>query len=71
VPLLPFLFAREGPKVEIACALAAVGLFAIGALLSLFSGKNALIGGLRMTALGAAAGTATYAIGSWIGVSVS
>jgi VIT1/CCC1 family predicted Fe2+/Mn2+ transporter len=71
VPLLPFLFEHEGPKIEIACALSAIGLFAIGSTLSLFSGKNALIGGVRMMALGAAAGAATFAIGRAIGVAVS
>src|SRR5439155_21839864 len=46
VPLLPFLVTRIARPVEIACALAAVGLFAVGGAMSLFSGKNVVLGGL-------------------------
>ena len=52
-------------------AIAAVALFGVGAAMSLFSGKNALFGGIRMLAIGAAAGAATFAIGSLFGVAAS
>ena len=52
---------------SIAACLAGVSLFAIGAVLSLFSGKSALAGGLRMAVIGAMAGGATYFIGSLVG----
>jgi VIT1/CCC1 family predicted Fe2+/Mn2+ transporter len=42
----------------------------IGAVLSLFSGKSALGGGLRMAVIGALAGGATYLIGSLVGGAV-
>ena len=68
LPLIPFLLgAREG--VIIAAAISGVALFAVGAMLSLFSGKNAWISGLRMLAIGAAAAGATYGIGSLFNVS--
>jgi VIT1/CCC1 family predicted Fe2+/Mn2+ transporter len=38
--------------------------------MSLFTGRHALLSGLRMLGIGAAAGLATYAIGSWLGVSL-
>ena len=39
-------------------------LFCVGAALSLFSGRNAFLGGARMLAIGSAAAVATYFIGS-------
>jgi VIT1/CCC1 family predicted Fe2+/Mn2+ transporter len=43
----------------------------VGALLSLFSGKNAWLSGLRMLAIGAAAAGATYGIGSLFNVATA
>ncbi|MGH6824772.1 VIT1/CCC1 transporter family protein [Methyloceanibacter sp.] len=70
LPLVPFLIgARQG--VAIAAAISGAALFVVGALLSLFSGKNAWMSGLRMLAIGAAAAAATYGIGSLFNVSTS
>jgi VIT1/CCC1 family predicted Fe2+/Mn2+ transporter len=44
-----------------------VGLFAVGAALSLFTGRAAVASGLRMLGIGAAAGATTYTIGSLLG----
>ncbi|MGZ8400265.1 MAG: hypothetical protein ACXWVI_03045 [Methyloceanibacter sp.] len=41
----------------------------VGAVLSLFSGKSAWLGGLRMFLIGSAAAAATYFIGSLFNVS--
>lgn len=71
LPLAPFCFSGAPGPVRIACVLAAIGLFAVGATLSLFSGRNALLGGLRMLAIGALAGLATWGIGRLIGVAIS
>jgi VIT1/CCC1 family predicted Fe2+/Mn2+ transporter len=54
-----------------AIVLSAAALFGIGAILSLFSGRSAVRGGFRMLAIGTAAGAATWAIGSWIGVGIA
>jgi VIT1/CCC1 family predicted Fe2+/Mn2+ transporter len=43
--------------------LSGCALFAVGAVLSLFSGRNAWLGGVRMLAIGAAAGGATFGFG--------
>jgi VIT1/CCC1 family predicted Fe2+/Mn2+ transporter len=68
LPLIPFLLHLGGNDVVIAAAFSGVALFVIGAILSLFSGKSAFIGGLRMLAIGAAAAAATYFIGSLFNV---
>ena len=49
-------------------ALAGAALFGVGMALSLFSGRSALAGGLRMLAIGGGAGALTYLIGSLLGV---
>ncbi len=65
VPLMPFLLGLDVHRgVPVAGALAGISLFTIGALLSLFTGRSALLGGLRMTLIGGLAGMVTYAIGS-------
>jgi VIT1/CCC1 family predicted Fe2+/Mn2+ transporter len=68
LPLAPFILGAGANGVAVACAVSGVALFALGALLSLFSGRNALLGGLRMLMIGSAAGAATYSIGSLLGV---
>ena len=50
VPLLPFVIGAGGTALNIAIGLTAVALFAVGATLSLFTGRNALLSGLRMLA---------------------
>jgi VIT1/CCC1 family predicted Fe2+/Mn2+ transporter len=71
IPLTPFLFLVGRPALLLAVGLASLSLFAVGATLSLFTGTRALWGGLRMLLLGGAAGAATFAIGSLLGVSLS
>ncbi|MBC8013215.1 MAG: VIT1/CCC1 transporter family protein [Methyloceanibacter sp.] len=68
LPLIPFLFGLS-QGVLIAATLSGVALFAVGAALSLFSGKGALLGGVRMLLIGSAAAAATYMIGSLFNVS--
>ncbi|HLB83304.1 MAG TPA: VIT1/CCC1 transporter family protein, partial [Steroidobacteraceae bacterium] len=71
LPLLPFLIGTApGPAVATAAAISIVALFGVGAVLSLFTGRNALRGGLRMTLIGAGAGVATWLIGRGIGAVV-
>ena len=67
LPLLPFLFGY-GHALTVSIALTALGLFAVGASMSLFTGRHAILSGLRMLGIGGAAGLATYFIGAWLGV---
>lgn len=70
VPLLPYIALAGDRALQISIALAAVALFGVGAAISLFTGKSALRDGLRMLAIGAAAGALTYGIGRLLGVSL-
>ena len=68
LPLLPFIGDRaQPPAAVVAAALAVAALFGIGAVLSLFTGRSAVRGGLRMMLIGAGAGLATWLIGRAIG----
>lgn len=70
LPLLPFLFGYSH-ALAASIALTALGLFAVGASMSLFTGRHALLSGLRMLGIGGAAGLATYFIGAWLGVKLA
>ncbi len=67
LPLVPFLL-RLSPGVPIAAAISGAALFVVGAVLSLFSGRSAWLGGLRMFLIGSAAAVATYGIGTLFNV---
>jgi VIT1/CCC1 family predicted Fe2+/Mn2+ transporter len=68
VPLAPFVVAGGQAALAGAVALTGVALFGVGAAISLFTGRGALRGGLRMLIIGGAAATATFVIGRMLGV---
>ena len=68
IPLLPFLVVRANAALAISVGLTAFALFGVGATLSLFTGRQAWRGGIRMLCIGAAAGAATYFIGTLLAV---
>jgi vacuolar iron transporter family protein len=70
IPLLPFLIGAIQYRLGWSVGLAAAALFGVGCALSLFSGRGALLSGVRMLSIGAAAGAATYFIGSLLGVNL-
>lgn len=70
IPLLP-LFFLESTRALVAVAITAiVALFAVGALLSLFTGRHPLWSGLRLAGIGGAAAAATFGIGRLFGVAL-
>lgn len=71
LPVLPFMITTGFEAVIASAIVSAVALFAVGAALSLFTGRNALYSGARMLFIGALAAGITYLIGSLIGVSVA
>lgn len=71
IPLLPFFFVTGAASMMVAIGLTGIALFAVGATLSLFTGRNAWLSGVRMLAIGCAAGAVTYAIGRVLGVSIA
>ena len=71
LPLIPYLLGASAHGIAIASTISGIALFAVGAVLSLFSGKSALWGGVRMLLIGAAAAAATYGIGSLFNVATA
>lgn len=63
VPLLPFMVGRGDSRLVFSISLTLCALFLVGAMLSLFTQRSALWGGLRMLSIGAMAGALTYCIG--------
>ncbi len=71
VPLVPFLLGLPLARaVTVAAIVAGIALFGVGAALSLFTGRNAWLGGLRMVAIGGGAGVVTWFIGSLLGAAI-
>jgi len=70
MPVLPFAFLSGLNAVVVSSLLSALGLFVIGAAITLFTGKPVLQSGFRQVAFGLAAALVTYGIGRLIGVSV-
>jgi VIT1/CCC1 family predicted Fe2+/Mn2+ transporter len=72
LPLIPFFLGLPLQRaVTAAAVIAGIALFAVGAALSLFTGRSAWLGGLRMVAIGGGAGLVTWFIGSLLGAAVS
>jgi VIT1/CCC1 family predicted Fe2+/Mn2+ transporter len=69
VPVLPYLFGAGTLHVGLSLLFAGLALFGVGALISVFTGRSTLLSGLRQLAIGAAAATVTFGLGSLIGVS--
>lgn len=70
IPLVPFALATPATALRTSVIATGFALFAVGALLSLFTGRSAWLSGLRMLAIGGAAGALTYWIGTFLGVSL-
>lgn len=70
IPLAPFFLRASGAE-WIAAGLASISLFAVGAAMSLFSGRHALMGGIRMVAIGILAAGATFLVGKAFGVAAA
>jgi len=70
IPLLPFIFAGGATALLATIGVTALALFCVGAIISLFTGGSATRDGLRMLAIGAAAGGVTFLIGKLLGVTL-
>jgi VIT1/CCC1 family predicted Fe2+/Mn2+ transporter len=71
VPLAPFLASRGTIAIGASLLLAFVALFAVGAAVSLLTGRGTIFSGLRQVAIGAGAAGVTYLVGSMIGVQIA
>jgi len=71
IPLAPFLLSSSRQSALITSAwLTGGALFLVGLTLSLFTGRGALWGGLRMLLLGGGAGLITFYLGQWLGATL-
>ena len=69
MPLLPFFFAHGTKAVLASIAITAVAAVAVGAALSIFTGRSWWKSAFRQLAICAAAGAVTYGVGAGIGLS--
>ncbi len=69
-PILPYIFSSGSTAIAISLAASAVGLFVIGAAITLMTGRSVLFSGTRQVLVGMAAAALTYGVGKLIGVSV-
>ncbi len=70
LPVLPFLVLTGMSAVAASLALSAVGLFAIGAGITLMTGRSVLFSGTRQVVFGLAAAILTFGIGRLIGINL-
>jgi VIT1/CCC1 family predicted Fe2+/Mn2+ transporter len=70
IPLFPFIFMEGMKAVYFSIGFSAIGLFLIGAAITLFTGKNVWYSGMRQVLFGLAAAAVTFGIGRLIGVNI-
>jgi VIT1/CCC1 family predicted Fe2+/Mn2+ transporter len=71
IPVLPFLFTTGVTAVAASVAVSTIGLYALGAGITLFTARPALRSGLRSVLFGLIAAAGTWAIGRLIGVTLA
>lgn len=71
LPVLPFFFGGGFKAIAISIGVSTVGLFVIGAAITLFTGRNVWYSGFRQVLFGLAAAAVTFGIGKLIGVEVA
>ncbi len=71
IPLYPFMILDGQNAILLSIVSSVVGLFGIGAAITLFTGKGILYSGFRQVAFGLTAAAVTYGIGTLIGVSLA
>ncbi|MGB5033909.1 MAG: VIT1/CCC1 transporter family protein, partial [Saprospiraceae bacterium] len=70
IPVIPFFFIGGTKAIIFSTVLSGLGLFLIGASITLFTGKNVWYSGFRQVLFGLLAAAITFGIGKLIGVSV-
>ena len=71
IPVIPYLFGGGTAVLFISLGMSLVALFAVGAAVSLLTGRGLLFSGVRQLLIGLAAAVVTYVIGSIIGVTAA
>jgi VIT1/CCC1 family predicted Fe2+/Mn2+ transporter len=70
VPVAPFIFLRGFAAVSTSLLVSGLGLFTIGAGITLLTGRSVLYSGLRQVIFGFAAAAVTFGLGKLLGVSI-
>lgn len=70
IPVIPFFFTGGTSAIIFSAAFSAIGLFIIGAAITLFTGKNVWYSGMRQVLFGLSAAAITFFIGKLIGVNI-
>jgi len=70
-PILPYFFLAGSTAIIVSLIVSAIGLFIIGAAITLMTGQRVWFSGMRQVIVGVAAAALTYGVGKLIGVSVS
>jgi VIT1/CCC1 family predicted Fe2+/Mn2+ transporter/rubrerythrin len=71
VPLVPFLITSGQVAFVAALGLSFAALFAVGAGVSIVTGRGMVFSGLRQVLIGAVAATVTYGVGTLIGANIA
>ena len=71
LPVAPFIFMQGYPAVFVSIGLSVIGLFLLGAAITLFTGRGVLFSGFRMVIFGLLAAAVTFGIGHLIGGGVA
>jgi VIT1/CCC1 family predicted Fe2+/Mn2+ transporter len=71
IPVLPYLVGDGALAFQLSLGLSLAALFAVGAGVSLLTGRGILFGGARQALIGLAAAAVTYGVGRLIGVAVA
>jgi vacuolar iron transporter family protein len=70
IPVLAYFFVDGTTAVAISVVLSVIGLFAIGAAITIITGRNALVSGLRQVLFGVAASAITFGVGRLVGTTL-
>jgi vacuolar iron transporter family protein len=70
IPLAPFIFLHGLSAILTSIGFSIIGLFSIGAAITLLTGRSVLATGLRQIIIGLSAAAITFTIGRLIGVSM-
>ncbi|MBL7807255.1 MAG: VIT1/CCC1 transporter family protein [Saprospiraceae bacterium] len=71
IPLAPFFWSGGNAAILMSIGFSTVGLFLIGASITLFTGRSVWFSGFRQVIFGLLAAAITFGIGKWIGVSIA
>ena len=71
LPVIPYFFLSGTTALAASAGLSTVGLFLIGAAITLFTGRPVLYSGTRQVLFGLAAAAVTFSVGKLIGVTIA